>query len=81
MSKFEQQLSLVYAKNRPEWRGWLEENHQTSQGTWLVYYKVKTGKPSVKYAEIEIGTLMCWLIIKPLKKQARGNNLCSLIIF
>jgi uncharacterized protein YdeI (YjbR/CyaY-like superfamily) len=51
MSKFEQQLSLVYAKNRPEWREWLEEHHQTSQGIWLVYYKVKTGKPSVKYAE------------------------------
>jgi uncharacterized protein YdeI (YjbR/CyaY-like superfamily) len=51
MSKFEQQLSLIYAKNRIEWREWLEENHQTSQGTWLVYYKVKTGKPSVKYAE------------------------------
>ena len=51
MSKFEQQLSLVYAKNRQEWREWLEEHHQTSQGIWLVYYKVKTGKPSVKYAE------------------------------
>ncbi|MDM9382620.1 YdeI/OmpD-associated family protein [Chlorogloeopsis sp. ULAP01] len=51
MSKFTNQLYTFYAKNREEWRQWLEKNHQISKGIWLVYYKVKSGKPSVKYSE------------------------------
>jgi uncharacterized protein YdeI (YjbR/CyaY-like superfamily) len=27
------------------------ENHRTSSGVWLVYYKVKSGKPSVRYSD------------------------------
>ena len=41
MPKFEDQLELVYAGDRTEWRRWLETNHRTSTGIWLVYYKVK----------------------------------------
>ncbi len=44
-------LLTIYANNRQQWREWLEENHQTSSGIWLVYYKVKSGKPSIKYNE------------------------------
>ncbi|RUR75281.1 YdeI family protein [Chlorogloeopsis fritschii PCC 9212] len=51
MSKLKHQLDTFYAKNRKEWREWLEQNHQISEGVWLVYYKVKSVKPSVKYSE------------------------------
>jgi len=51
MPKFEDQLELVYAGDRTEWRRWLETNHRTSTGIWLVYYKVKSGIPSVHYSE------------------------------
>lgn len=40
-----------YAPDRKAWRAWLEANHRTSAGVWLVYYKVKSGKPSVRYPE------------------------------
>jgi uncharacterized protein YdeI (YjbR/CyaY-like superfamily) len=49
--KFEDQLKQVYAIDRPVWREWLRQNHQTSIGIWLVYYKVNSGKPSIKYSE------------------------------
>ncbi|GAA6619932.1 YdeI/OmpD-associated family protein [Scytonema sp. NUACC26] len=49
--KFDSQLETFYAKNRKEWRQWLEKNHQTSVGVWFIYYKVKSGKPSVQYSE------------------------------
>lgn len=51
MPKFESQLEEVYASDRTAWRKWLAENHQISQGIWLVYYKVNSGTPSVKYSE------------------------------
>lgn len=51
MSNFDNQLENFYAKNGQEWREWLEKNHRTSIGVWLIYYKVKSGKPSIKYSE------------------------------
>lgn len=51
MPKFEDTLKSVYASSRQEWRQWLTENHSTCIGIWLIYYKVKSGKPSVKYSE------------------------------
>jgi uncharacterized protein YdeI (YjbR/CyaY-like superfamily) len=49
--RFEDQLGEVYAVDRQAWRLWLETNHQKAIGVWLVYYKVKSGQPSVKYGE------------------------------
>ena len=51
MPKFEEQLDSIYAANRQEWREWLEKNHSNTIGIWLIYYKVKSGKTSVKYSE------------------------------
>ncbi|BAZ03689.1 YdeI/OmpD-associated family protein [Calothrix sp. NIES-3974] len=51
MVKFEEQLATFCPQSRQEWRDWLIQNHQTSVGIWLIYYKVNSGKPSVKYSE------------------------------
>ncbi|MFH7027896.1 MAG: YdeI family protein [Heteroscytonema crispum UTEX LB 1556] len=51
MPKSEKQLETFQAANRKEWRSWLEKNHHISVGVWLIYYKVKSGKPSVQYSE------------------------------
>lgn len=51
MATFDNQLETVYAKDRQEWREWLQRNHHSSIGVWLIYYKVKSGKPSIKYSE------------------------------
>ncbi|PAX59501.1 YdeI/OmpD-associated family protein [Brunnivagina elsteri] len=51
MPKFEDKLDNFQAASRQEWRKWLEENHDKSIGIWLIYHKVKSGKPSVKYSE------------------------------
>lgn len=49
--KFEDQLETIEAIDRQTWRQWLAEHHQTKMGIWLVYYKVGSGKPSVRYPE------------------------------
>jgi uncharacterized protein YdeI (YjbR/CyaY-like superfamily) len=51
MSKFADALEKVYAADRVAWRNWLAQNYSTTPGVWLIYYKVKSGKPSVRYAE------------------------------
>jgi len=51
MPKFEDQLDIVYTSDRACWRQWLEQNYGNAIGVWLVYYKVKSGKPSVRYSE------------------------------
>jgi uncharacterized protein YdeI (YjbR/CyaY-like superfamily) len=51
MPKSNIQLGTIYAQDRKEWRKWLEENHHLSPGIWLIYYKVKSDKPSVRYSE------------------------------
>ena len=51
MPKPHKQLATLYAINSQEWREWLQKNHYTSTGVWLVYYKVKSGKLSIRYPE------------------------------
>jgi len=38
-------------KNRREWRSWLEKSHDKESGLWLVFYKVKSQKKSIRYEE------------------------------
>ncbi|MBC1222583.1 YdeI/OmpD-associated family protein [Nostoc sp. UCD121] len=51
VSKLKAEFPSFCANSREEWRRWLEENHLISFGVWLIYYKVKSGKPSVLYSE------------------------------
>ena len=51
MGKFEASLATFEAINRQSWRNWLQQNHQNYSGVWLIYYKVKSGKPSIRYQE------------------------------
>ncbi|MGN7204917.1 YdeI/OmpD-associated family protein [Pedobacter sp. SAFR-022] len=37
--------------SRKEWRTWLEENHQTKQAVWLIYYKKKSNAASISYSD------------------------------
>jgi uncharacterized protein YdeI (YjbR/CyaY-like superfamily) len=51
MPKFEDTLAAIYAVDRKAWRQWLEENHRSAPGIWLVYYKKNSSHPSVLYPE------------------------------
>ena len=47
---------------RAEWRDWLAENHNRSNGIWFVYFKKQTGKPRVSYDEaVEEGLCFGWI--------------------
>lgn len=42
-------MKIIEVKNREEWRLWLAANHDKEKEAWLVYYKQKTRKTSIKY--------------------------------
>jgi uncharacterized protein YdeI (YjbR/CyaY-like superfamily) len=43
MAETNDQIEHYYAKDRTEWRLWLEANHATARGVWLVYYNKQQG--------------------------------------
>jgi uncharacterized protein YdeI (YjbR/CyaY-like superfamily) len=56
------QLERYYAKDRHEWRKWLEENAATLRGVWLIYYKQGSGRPCVSYEEaVEEALCFGWI--------------------
>jgi uncharacterized protein YdeI (YjbR/CyaY-like superfamily) len=46
-------------RNRAVWRKWLDENHGTSDGVWMVYYKGSGAKRGVAYGDA-IEEALCW---------------------
>ncbi|HZS23769.1 MAG TPA: hypothetical protein VFA30_02165 [Gaiellaceae bacterium] len=48
--------------DRREWRAWLEANHATSAGVWLVTWKKPAGRPRVDYdAAVEEALCFGWV--------------------
>lgn len=42
-------MDELHFPTRATFRAWLSENHSSSDGFWMVFYKVGTGKPQVRY--------------------------------
>ena len=66
MAETKNQIEHYYAKDRTDWRNWLEANHATSPGVWLVYYKKHTDQPSIAYADaVEEALCFGWVDSRP----------------
>ena len=52
----------IHPKTRSQWRKWLEKNHATSPGIWMIYYKKETGKRKFDMAEaVEEALCFGWI--------------------
>lgn len=59
----------VEVKSRQEWRDWLVQNHQASQGIWLITYK-KAANPQFHITQddiVEEALCFGWIDSKPAK--------------
>ena len=57
-----EKTNTYYAPDRESWREWLEKNHKTSDGVWLIYYKKDSGKTRVAYdAAVEEALCFGWI--------------------
>jgi uncharacterized protein YdeI (YjbR/CyaY-like superfamily) len=61
MSKIDE-FEDFHPLSRPEWRDWLTENYDKSDGIWFVYFKKHTKKPIVTYDEsVEEALCFGWI--------------------
>jgi uncharacterized protein YdeI (YjbR/CyaY-like superfamily) len=55
-------MAELHFPSRARWRAWLSENHRKSQGIWMIFYKVGTGKPQVRYDDaVEEAICFGWI--------------------
>ncbi len=53
---------LVHADDRAAWRAWLESNHATARGAWLVSWRRQSGRVRMAYeAAIEEALCFGWV--------------------
>lgn len=65
-------MSPVYKtfhpKTRKSWRRWLQVNHASSDGVWMIYYKKQSGKRKLDYnAAVEEALCFGWIDSAPRK--------------
>ncbi|MBL7815974.1 MAG: YdeI/OmpD-associated family protein [Saprospiraceae bacterium] len=72
MAKIDE-IPVFYAKTRAEWRAWLQENHETSTGVWLLTYLKETGIPSVNYDDA-VEEALCFGWIDSAIRKADNNS-------
>ena len=58
----------IYIHDRTAWREWLGKNHSRKTGVWIVFFKKKTGKPSLPY-EDAVEEALCFGWIDSLVKR------------
>lgn len=62
------EYKTTHPKNRQQWRQWLQKNHASSPGIWMIYYKKESGKPRVTYDEaVEEALCFGWIDSLPKK--------------
>ncbi|NAY90570.1 hypothetical protein GTQ34_01450 [Muricauda sp. JGD-17] len=73
------QLAEHYFKNDDEWREWLHENHATSPGVYLIFYKVEHKKESMRWEEaVRVALCYGWIdsTVKSLGNGKRRQYFC-----
>ena len=52
----------LYFKNSQEWRTWLHENHHSSKGVYLIFYKVGSKFESMRWEEaVQVAICYGWI--------------------
>lgn len=63
-----------YFKNTKEWREWLHENHNTSKGICLIFYKVSSEFESMRWEEaVQVAICYGWIdsTVKKMDEERR----------
>ena len=60
--------SIFYPSTLGEWRQWLSENHVEKEFVWLVFYKKKTGKPTITWSQ-SVDEALCFGWIDSVQKK------------
>ena len=75
-----QKKESFYFKNDTEWRNWLSENHATSEGIYLIFYKVENEEASMRWEEaVKVALCFGWIdaTVKSLGNGKRRQYFCK----
>lgn len=62
------EYKTTHPKTRTQWRRWLERNHASSPGIWMIYYKQQSGKRNFSYSDaVEEALCFGWIDSLPRK--------------
>lgn len=76
MKNPKEDYKTTHPKTRGQWRKWLEKNHSTSSGIWLIYYKKESGKRKFDYADaVEEALCFGWIDSLPRKIDDERSSL------
>jgi len=70
----------LYFKNDIEWRNWLAENHVSSNGVYLIFYKVENEEESMRWEEaVKVALCFGWIdaTVKSLGNGKRRQYFCK----
>ena len=70
----------LYFKNDVEWRDWLSENHISSGGVYLIFYKVENIEESMRWEEaVKVALCFGWIdsTVKSLGNGKRRQYFCK----
>ena len=57
-----EEKELLYFKNAQEWRAWLHDNHASSKGVYLVFYRVDSAYESMRWEEaVQVAICYGWI--------------------
>ncbi|WP_299211750.1 YdeI/OmpD-associated family protein [uncultured Aquimarina sp.] len=69
----------LYFKTDKEWRHWLHKNHTISDGVYLIFYKVESKHPSMRWEEaVKVAICYGWIdsTVKRLDEERRRQYFC-----
>lgn len=70
----------LYFPNDVEWRDWLHDNHATSKGAYLIFYKVAMNTPSMRWEDaVKVALCYGWIdsTVKSLGNGKRRQYFCQ----
>jgi uncharacterized protein YdeI (YjbR/CyaY-like superfamily) len=57
-----EEKELLYFRNAKEWREWLHDNHHSSKGVYLVFYRVTSAAESMRWEEaVQVAICYGWI--------------------
>ena len=74
------ELPELYFETHIEWRIWLEKNHVSTTGIYLIFYKVDHPKPSMRWEEaVKVALCFGWIdsTVKSLGNGKRRQYFCK----
>ena len=69
----------LYFQNDTEWRTWLSQNYDSSEGIYLIFYKIETKIPSMRWEEaVKVALCYGWIdsTVKSLGNGKRRQYFC-----